>query len=173
MNSKELEKYVEEYINGNQEAFVTLYEETYKNVYYTIYLVVKNKSLIDDYVQDTYLKVIDKIKTNYTVGTNFKAWVSTIAHNIAVNGIIKSNKEVSFEITPETEMVFGATKEKDERMEKAMAYLTGDEREVFIHLIIEGFDVKETAKMMNVNINRIYYLQSKMKKSLQFIFEKY
>ena len=39
MNSKELEKYVEEYINGNQEAFVTLYEETYKNVYYTIYLL--------------------------------------------------------------------------------------------------------------------------------------
>ena len=70
-------------------------------------------------------------------------------------------------------MIFGATKEKDERMEKAMAYLTGDEREVFIHLIIEGFDVKETAKMMNVNINRIYYLQRKMKKSLQFIFEKY
>ena len=67
MNSKELEKYVEEYINGNQEAFVTLYEETYKNVYYTIYLVVKNKSLIDDYVQDTYLKVIVKIKTKFHI----------------------------------------------------------------------------------------------------------
>jgi DNA-binding CsgD family transcriptional regulator len=46
------------------------------------------------------------------------------------------------------------------------------EKEVFIHLIIEGLTVKETAEIMNVNINRIYYLKKEMEKSLKVIFQK-
>ena len=35
---------------------------------------------------------------------------------------------------------------------------------MFVHLIIEGYSVKETADIMNVNINRIYYLKKLMEK---------
>ena len=69
--------------------------------------------------------------------------------------------------------MFGPAPKKDDRIDKALELLIGEEKEVFIHLIIEGFTVKETAELMNVNINRIYYLKKEMEKTLKVIFENY
>ena len=44
MTAKELDKYIELYKNGDQEAFSYIYNETYQNVYYTIFLLTKNIS---------------------------------------------------------------------------------------------------------------------------------
>lgn len=172
MTAKELDIYVDAFAHGDKEAFSVIYGETYKSVYYTIYLLTKNHSIIDDYVQDTYLQVINKI-SSYTLGTNFKAWISRIAHNLTVNALLKSSKEIALDPSLGNELIFGKAPEKDERIENALSLLEGEEREVFVHLIIEGFSVKDTAAMMGVNINRIYYLQSLMKKSLKYICANY
>lgn len=171
MTAKELDKYIELYKNGDQEAFSYIYNETYQNVYYTIFLLTKNKVLIDDYVQDTYLKVIKNINS-YKIGTNFKAWVSRVAHNLTINALLTKSKEIPVELTSETEYIFGPSIEPDTNIDKALDSLEGVEKEVFIHLIIEGLSVKETADVMNVNINRIYYLRKEMEKSLKVIFQK-
>lgn len=170
MTTKELDKYIELYKNGDQEAFSYLYHETYQNVYYTIYLLTKNKTLIDDYVQDTYLKVIKSINL-YKTGTNFKAWISRVAHNLTINALLSKSKEIPVELSPETEYLFGPSIEPDSKIDKALDSLQGLEKEVFIHLIIEGLSVKETAAIMNVNINRIYYLKKLMEESLKVIFQ--
>ncbi len=172
MTNKELDKYIEAYKKGDKEAFSTIYQETYQSVYYTIYLLTKNSSIIDDYVQDTYIKVINKLD-NYKLGTNFKAWICTVAHNLTVNGLLEKSKEIPVELSSQTEHMFGPAPKKDDRIDKALELLIGEEKEVFIHLIIEGFTVKETAELMNVNINRIYYLKKEMEKTLKVIFENY
>ena len=46
MTNKELDTYIELYKNGDQEAFNYIYNGTYQNVYYTIFLITKNKALI-------------------------------------------------------------------------------------------------------------------------------
>ena len=127
--------------------------------------------LIDDFVQDTYLKVIDKIDS-YKIGTNFKAWICTIAHNLAVNGLLQKSKEIPIELSSQTEYLFGSAPKNDTRIYKALDLLEGEEKEVFIHLILEGYSVKETAKLMNTNINRIYYLKKLMEQTLKDIFNK-
>ena len=66
MTNKELDTYIELYKNGDQEAFNYIYNGTYQNVYYTIFLITKNKASIEDYIQDTYLKVIKK-DSKYTI----------------------------------------------------------------------------------------------------------
>lgn len=172
MTNKELDQYIIEYINGSEEAFNILYQETYQSVYYSIYLLTKNTSIIDDYVQDTYVQVINKINS-YQIGTNFKAWICRIAHNLTINALLKRDKEIPLALSRETEHLFGEAPKKDERIDKALDLLTGLDREIFIHLIIEGFSVKETAEMMNVNLNRAYYLKKKMEESLKVIMEKY
>ena len=95
MTNKELNIYIEKYKQGDQEAFSIIYKETYQSVYYTIYLLTKNNMLIDDFVQDTYLKVIDKIDS-YQLGTNFHAWISKIARNIAINHYNKTKDDLIF-----------------------------------------------------------------------------
>lgn len=171
MTNKELNIYIEKYKQGDQEAFSVIYQETYQSVYYTIYLLTKNTTIIEDFVQDTYLKVIDKIDA-YKIGTNFKAWICTIAHNLAVNGLIQKSKEIPVELSSQTEHIFGPAPKNDTRIYKALEILEGEEKEVFVHLIIEGYSVKETADIMNVNINRIYYLKKLMEKTLQDYFNK-
>ncbi len=172
MTKKELDQAILAYKNGDNDSFAVIYQETYQSVYYTIYLLTKNNSIIEDYVQDTYLQVINKI-SSYQIGTNFKAWICRIAHNLTINGLLKQEKEIALELTKETEYLFGPAPKKDERLDKALELLEGLEKEVFIHLIIEGFSVKETAEMMNINLNRAYYLKNKMEKTLKLIMEKY
>ncbi len=171
MTNKELDTYIELYKNGDQEAFNYIYNGTYQNVYYTIFLITKNKASIEDYIQDTYLKVIKNINS-YQIGTNFKAWISRVAHNLAVNAQLVKSKEIPVELSPQTEYIFGPAIEPDTNIDHALDSLQGVEKEVFIHLIIEGLTVKETAEIMNVNINRIYYLKKEMEKSLKVIFQK-
>ena len=171
MTAKELDKYIELYKNGDQEAFTQIYNATYQNVYYTIYLLTKNKQLIDDFVQDTYLKVINNINS-YKIGTNFKAWISRVAHNLTINALVTKAKEIPVELSSETEHLFGSTIEPDINIDKALDSLEGTEKEVFIHLIIEGLSVKETSVIMNVNLNRMYYLKRQMEESLKIIFKK-
>lgn len=170
MTGKELDTYIELYKKGDQEAFSVIYHETYQNVYYTIYLLTKNKTLIDDYVQDTYLKVIKNINA-YKIGTNFKAWISRVAHNLTINALLVQSKEIPVELSSKTEHIFGPSIEPDTKIDKALDNLVGLEKEVFIHLIIEGLSVKETAEIMNVNINRIYYLKKQMEETLKVIFQ--
>lgn len=171
MTNKELDTYIELYKKGDQDAFNHIYNGTYQNVYYTIYLITKNKASIEDYIQDTYLKVIKNIDA-YQIGTNFKAWISRVAHNLAVNAQLIKSREIPVELSPQTEYIFGAAVEPDINIDMALDNLEGVEKEVFIHLIIEGLSVKETAELMNVNINRIYYLRKEMEKSLKVIFQK-
>lgn len=172
MTNKELDKYILEYIGGSDDAFDVIYQETYQSVYYTILLITKNVSIIDDYVQDTYLQMINKIKT-YQIGTNFKAWICRIAHNLTINGVVKRDKEIPLALSRETEHIFGEAPKKDERIDKALDLLIGDEKEIFVHLIIEGFSVKETAEIMKINLNRAYYLKKKMEETLKIIIENY
>lgn len=172
MTNKELDKYILEYIDGSDDAFDVIYQETYQSVYYTILLITKNVSIIDDYVQDTYLQMINKIKT-YQIGTNFKAWICRIAHNLTINGVVKRDKEIPLALSRETEHIFGEAPKKDERIDKALDLLIGDEKEIFVHLIIEGFSVKETAEIMKINLNRAYYLKKKMEETLKIIIENY
>ena len=133
--------------------------------------LTKNKQLIDDFVQDTYLKVINNINS-YKIGTNFKAWISRVAHNLTINALVTKAKEIPVELSSETEHLFGSTIEPDINIDKALDSLEGTEKEVFIHLIIEGLSVKETSVIMNVNLNRMYYLKRQMEESLKIIFKK-
>ena len=52
MTNKELDSYVLDYIEGNKDAFDVIYQETKKNVYLSIYTIIKNQTTIEDLMQD-------------------------------------------------------------------------------------------------------------------------
>lgn len=170
MTNKELDLYIEAFKSGDKEAFEAIYNETYKSVYYTIYLLVKNRDQIADFVQDTYLKAIEKIDT-YQIGTNFKAWISRIGHNLCLNVLLKEGKEKTVDLNEESIETLKCIPEKDDRIETALAILSGEEKQVFIYLILEGLTIKEMAEELNVNLNRAYYLKNKMEEALKQIFK--
>ncbi len=85
-----LEKAFQALKKGDETAFVEIYEATHRLVYYTIYQILKDSELAKDIMQDTYLKVHEKIDS-YRFDSP-KAWIMTIARNLAINAYNRRKK---------------------------------------------------------------------------------
>ena len=70
---------IEELRVANYAHFDEFYNATKKNVFFSIAAVVKDRSTIDDLMQDTYIKFLENI-SKYQSKTSINAYLSTIAH---------------------------------------------------------------------------------------------
>lgn len=74
------------YKNGNEEAFAELLKRHKSKVFTTIYLIVKDRYVAEDLLQDTFIKVVKTIKSGrYNEEGKFLPWVQRIAHNLAID----------------------------------------------------------------------------------------
>jgi len=76
---------------GNTEAFGILVERHAPLIKRTLYPLLRNPELIEDILQDTYLKAIKGIHRGLYTGGTFPAWIIRIAHNEAVNFLRKKS----------------------------------------------------------------------------------
>ena len=103
-------------------------------------------------------------------GVNVKDYKLSFLHSII--GYI-SQKAFMFTGSIKENVGFGDKEISSDKIDKALDNLQGIDKEVFIHLIVEGLSVKETAVIMQVNLNRMYYLKKQMEDSLKIIFKIY
>ncbi len=74
------------YKNGNEEAFAELLNRHRSKIFTTIYLIVKDRYVAEDLLQDTFIKVVNTIKSGrYNEEGKFLPWVQRIAHNLAID----------------------------------------------------------------------------------------
>ena len=85
-------------MKGDQDAFNVIYHETYTYVYLTIRNYTGSVVYVEDLIQETYMKVIDSLES-YTLGTNFYAWVTSIARNLTINYLKNRNRVEIRDIT--------------------------------------------------------------------------
>jgi len=84
---------VSRYKSGNEGAFEELVTRHKSRVFTTIYLIVKDKYTAEDLLQDTFIKVIETIKTGkYNEEGKFLPWVLRIAHNLAIDFFRKDKR---------------------------------------------------------------------------------
>ncbi len=71
--------------NGDQQAFSQLYERFNQRLYYYFYRMLgSDKELANDFLQDIFLKIINKPEL-FKPGYKFSSWIFTIAHNMCKN----------------------------------------------------------------------------------------
>ncbi len=74
------------YINGNEEAFKELLIRHKNRVFTTIHLIVKDRYLAEDLLQETFIKAIKTIKSGrYNDEGKFLPWILRIGHNLAID----------------------------------------------------------------------------------------
>lgn len=74
------------YQSGNEEAFEVLLQRHKSRTYTAIYLIVKDRYVAEDLLQDTFIKAINTIKSGrYNEEGKFAPWLSRIAHNLAID----------------------------------------------------------------------------------------
>ena len=141
MKPRELDIYIDRFLKGDKATFEVIYNETKKPIYLSIYTIIKNPVIIEDLMQDAYIKIINSMEY-YKSGTNFLAWLSKIARNIAINYYNYNKKQIVVDVT-ENEHLFGQTKKKDYLLDDALSILEGYEKDIFTYRIVMDFTLKE------------------------------
>lgn len=159
MDQRELDIYVEKYLNGESIAFDVIYSETKKSVYLSIYSIIKDKSLVEDLMQDTYMKAINSIEY-YRLGTNFKAWISRIARNNALNLYNKRKKEEIID-HGENPQIYEKTECTNHLLDSALKILDGYEKEIVIYRIILNYTFKEISEIIGLPLGTIFWMYQK------------
>lgn len=93
VNKEDLNNILEKLKHGEIDYFDDLYDISKSPIYYTIISIIKDKSLAEDIMQDTYIKILNSVGS-YKHGKNPLAWMITIARNQAINAYNRRKKEV-------------------------------------------------------------------------------
>lgn len=96
MRKNTLEKTVDAFKRGDETAFDVLYEATRIDVYYVILTIIRDPMLAEDLMQDTYMKMIEKLP-EYEARGEFKAWLTTLAKNLALNAYNRRKREITLD----------------------------------------------------------------------------
>lgn len=121
--------------------------------------LTRNAPVADDLIQDCLMRAIVK-QHLWQPGTDLRAWLFTILHNLHVNYVRQSSREgVSVEVeqvAPFLPVEPNAMPSLDLRdLRAALNKLPIEQREAILLVGLEGMDYESTAKVLNVPIGTV------------------
>jgi RNA polymerase sigma-70 factor (ECF subfamily) len=157
---------VKNYISGDESALTSLIERHQSKIYGFIYSKVNDRDLSDDIFQDTFIKVINTLRTkSYNEEGKFLPWVMRIAHNLVVDHYRKSNK-MPFNRETEEYSIFNYMSDNAPTIESKMITdqveadltrlldeLPEDQKEVLVMRMYQDLSFKEISELTGVSIN--------------------
>lgn len=173
------------FIKGEQSCFEQLIHRHKNKVFSYISLYIRDKALVEDIFQDTFLKVIQSVKAGrYSDNGKFLSWVMRIAHNLIIdhfrrlkqiNTISNDNYESDLfnskslaEDNVEDNII---KKQIHKDVRNIINNLPDDQREVIILRHYSGLSFKEIAEITGVSINtalgRMRYALINMRKIME------
>ena len=154
------------YMDGDAEALSTLVYRYKDKIYTSIYLLVKDKYLAEDIFQDSFIRVIDTLKSGrYTDEGKFLPWAMRIAHNLCVDHFRKVKRTPSIKTSDDRDIFEvinfsepGADQrmmqsQSHDRVRKMLEFLPEDQREVIIMRHYADLSFKEIATLTQCSIN--------------------
>lgn len=171
------------YRSGYEWAFEVLLKRHKSKVYTTIYLIVKDRYIAEDLLQETFIKVINTIHDGkYNEEGKFIQWVSRMAHNMAIDYIRKEQRNPCFTMEDDLSSINSLhfaehstennqiRTETLEELKNCIAQLPEKQREVLIMRHYMNMSFQEIADATGVGINtalgRMRYALLGLKKQL-------
>lgn len=164
-DTEQMNNIIRQLKSGNMDFFDDFYELTKKQVYVAIINIIKNKTICEDIMQDTYLKFLNNIH-KYKDKTNVIAFIVTIARNLAINEYNKNKKEVHYDLSLYEEEIVSKTEETP-LLDLVYETLSGIELEVFILHVIDDLKHREIAKIMKKPLGTITWIYNKALKKMK------
>jgi RNA polymerase sigma-70 factor (ECF subfamily) len=157
---------VQQYLHGNEQALAVLLNRHKQKVYTSIYLFVRDRYIAEDLFQDTFMKVVDKLREGrYHEEGKFLPWVMRIAQNLCVDYYRKTKRtpkvttQDGFDIfkvlnfagdNAEQTMIANQTQQ---RVKFLIDQLPEEQKEVVILRHYSNLSFKEISDLTNVSIN--------------------
>ena len=155
-------KLYNDYLNGNTEAFETLYHKYKDKIKYFVYGIVKNSEKTEDITQDVFMEIL-KNKYQEEQGS-FKYYIYLIAKSKALNCVNteKRRNEITQKYLSNTENEFEndildtiTEKESEKELLEAINLINEKYRKAIYLVMFENFSYKETAKILNISIQDV------------------
>jgi RNA polymerase sigma factor (sigma-70 family) len=156
------ERSVAKIANGDISALSQLYGCLRRPVFLLAYSIIGDCSLAEDVTQETFLHVNDKASA-YHPGTNPKAWIFTIARNLALNEVRSRGREKLSDDEPlQTAANIEDIAIYDADFTRAVSVLNGDERNIVILRIAASMKHREIARIMGISTGdvRVRYFRA-------------
>ena len=155
-----LDEIVEEFRVANYSHFDEFYNETKRNVFFSIVAIIKDRDVVDDLMQDTYVKFLENI--NRYKSSSINAFLATMAHNIAINYYNREKR-----IVHDEEVIdYQQAEEKPKNYEyvevlEMLKTLDDTSREIVILHTINDLKFKEIAKIIDKPLGTVLWIYNK------------
>ena len=133
---------------GDLSALTALYDYLGRQIFTLALSVVRNTEDAEDVMQETFAKIIEKIGT-YRVGGNGRAWVMTIARNVAIDTLRERKHTVALEGLEQIPVEYDLTEKAE--MEELLSCLGETDRDIIILKLAGGFKLGEIAEIVGLS----------------------
>lgn len=170
-----LEKEIFKLKNGNIDSLGTIYDLTSKGVFTFVLPIVKDSSIAEDIMQQTYIKIYENIES-YKDGTNARNWILTIAKNLAINEFNKNKKMMNFTFDEETYGIEGLTSIDENKdtptIQLANEILSPEEFNIVMLHLVGEYKHREISKMLNIPLGTVTWKYNNALQKLRIEIEK-
>jgi RNA polymerase sigma factor (sigma-70 family) len=176
---------VQQFIKGEEKALEVLVLRHKDRIYSSIYFIVKDDCLAEDIFQETFIRVINKLRTgSYNDENKFLSWVMRIAHNLCIDHFRKLKRMPGFTSTDEDFDIFKVLRYSEptpiEKMNTEYSAsvvrdlikeLPDDQRQVLVLRHYVNMNFREISDVTGVSVNtalgRMHYAITNMRKMIE------
>lgn len=167
-----LEIYMERLRRGDISALEFIYNETKNSVFAIALGIIRDYSLAEDIMQDTFIKV-KKYIGQFKEGTSAKRWINAIARNTSLN-LYNRRKREAFAIDDSRLADCGIpdTLDGSGLFKTVFRILSHEESEIVIMHVLGGLKLSEIADMLKKPRGTVRWQYNNALKKLRKKFEK-
>lgn len=159
--------YVKLLKNKNETAFEAIYHETKHAVYAMVLPIVKDRSLAEDVMQETYTKMVEKIYS-YDTKRSFMTWLLSIAKYAALD-TIRNRRDLLMDHTENDDLFISKTSSVEKQLESEyfLSLLSNKERRIVLLKIVGDLKHKEIAELLDIPPGTVRYMYTEALKKMR------
>ena len=161
---------ISQYQKGDEQALAKLIQKHQQELFSFIFYKVKDDDLANDFFQDTFIKIIIKLKEGkYTEEDKFILWAKRIASNLIIDHFRAKSRHITLSETSYMDdefSIFDTIKETDfnveeqlilsqihEDLKNIIVFLPENQQEIIKMRFYDELTFKEIAELTNTSIN--------------------
>jgi len=157
------QSFISSFQKGQFKDFDQFYHLTSKQVFFTLKKYIQDAMLIDDFMQDVYMKFIDKIH-DVDSRKNVKSYLTTIARNLAID-YLRKQKHVTLDEIKVYQAFNASQVEKDYMW--LLDHLDFTEKEIVYLHVIEEMKFKDIAVIVDKPVGTVLWKYQEARKKMK------
>ena len=135
-------------------------------MYFAALYIVRDKMHAEDILQETYVRALRSLDS-YTPGTNFTAWLTRIAKNLALNHVKSAKRTIPTDFQEDSYKYGTQETHLPYVFDIAAKVLSEEEYNILMLCHVAGYKRREVAQMLQMPIGTVTWKNNEALKKLK------